>query len=71
MPAQGANDWWCRPTHSARLREIFDRGYYFEGRSQQLLSEAGFKFAPPEALAFSTVNVTEKQAKWCAASFFV
>src|SRR4029077_8510195 len=49
-------DWWCTPTHSARLREIFDRGHYFEERSRRLLSEAGFKFAPPEALAFSTVD---------------
>ena len=49
-------DWWCTPTHSARLREIFDRGHYFEERSRQLLSKAGFQFAPPETLAFSTVN---------------
>ena len=49
-------DWWCKPMHSARLREIFARGHYFEDRSRQLLSKAGFKFAPPEALAFSAVN---------------
>ena len=49
-------DWWCKPTHSARLREIFDRGHYFEERSRQLLSKAGFKFASPEVLAFSAVN---------------
>ncbi len=41
-------DWWCTPTHSARLREIFERGHYFEERSRQLLSKAGFEFAPPE-----------------------
>jgi hypothetical protein len=49
-------DWWCKPMHSARLREIFARGHYFEERSRQHLSAAGFKFAPPEALGFSTVN---------------
>jgi hypothetical protein len=49
-------DWWCTPTHSARLREIFARGHYFEKRSRQLLRAAGFKFAPPEALAFSAAD---------------
>jgi hypothetical protein len=49
-------DWWCRPVHSARLREIFARGHYFEAQSRQRLSAAGFKFAPPEALSFSVVN---------------
>jgi hypothetical protein len=42
--------------HSARLREIFARGHYFEQQSRQRLSAAGFKFAPPEALGFSAVN---------------
>ena len=49
-------DWWCKPGHSARLREIFNRGHHFEERSRQLLSNAGFKFAPPEALGFSAAN---------------
>jgi hypothetical protein len=49
-------DWWCRPVHSARLREIFARGHYFEAQSRQRLSAAGFKFAPPEALGFSAVD---------------
>jgi hypothetical protein len=49
-------DWWCTPTHPALLGEIFDRGHYFEARSRALLRKAGFKFAPPEALAFSAVN---------------
>ena len=25
-------DWWCTPMHSARTREIFARGHYFEER---------------------------------------
>jgi hypothetical protein len=49
-------DWWCTPTHSARLREIFERGHYFEERSRQLLTAAGFKFAPPESLAFAAID---------------
>jgi hypothetical protein len=49
-------DWWCTPAHSARVREIFNRGHYFEERSRQLLIQAGFKFAPPEMLAFSAVD---------------
>jgi hypothetical protein len=38
------------------LREIFDRGHYFEQRTRQHLAAAGFKFAPAEALGFSAVN---------------
>jgi hypothetical protein len=49
-------DWWCAPTHSARVRAIFDRGHYFEERSRQLLAAVGFKFAPPEAVAFSALD---------------
>jgi hypothetical protein len=49
-------DWWCKPTHSARLREIFARGHYFEAQSRERLIAAGFEFAPPEVLGFSAVN---------------
>jgi hypothetical protein len=42
--------------HSARLREIFARGSYFEQQSRQRLSAAGFKFAPAEALGFNVLN---------------
>ncbi len=55
-PRKVQYDWWCTPTHSARTREIFGRGHYFEERSRQLLIQAGFKFGPPKALAFSAVN---------------
>lgn len=51
-------DWWCRPTLSARTKEIFARGHYFEERSRQHLIAIGFKFAPPEALAFSAAGGT-------------
>jgi hypothetical protein len=49
-------DWWCKPIDTARVREIFNRGHHFEERSRQLLSNAGFKFAPPEVLGFSAVD---------------
>ena len=49
-------DWWCRPVLTARTREVFDRGHYFEERARQRLIASGFKFAPPEALAFTAVD---------------
>jgi hypothetical protein len=49
-------DWWCKPELAARTREIFDRGHYFEERTRQRLIAAGFKFAPPEALAFTAAG---------------
>jgi hypothetical protein len=49
-------DWWCKPTLSARVRDIFERGHYFEDVARQHLIATGFKFAPPETLAFSAVN---------------
>ena len=48
--------WWCKPVLAARTREIFDRGHYFEERARRLLVAAGFKFAPPEALAFTAAG---------------
>jgi hypothetical protein len=49
-------DWWCKPTLSARTREIFARGHFFEERSRQHLIAIGFKFAPLEATAFSAAG---------------
>jgi hypothetical protein len=51
-------DWWCKSTLAARTRDIFERGHYFEERARHHLIEAGFKFAPPEALAFTALNGT-------------
>src|SRR5262245_1240728 len=45
-------DWWCKPVLAARVREIFERGHYFEERARRHLNDAGFKFAPPEVLGF-------------------
>jgi hypothetical protein len=49
-------DWWIRPELDARTRAIFARGHYFEVRVREQLVAAGFRFAPPEALAFTAVN---------------
>jgi hypothetical protein len=49
-------DWWCKPILASRTREIFGRGHYFETQSRERLVAAGFKFAPPEALAFSAAG---------------
>ena len=45
-------EWLTSATFSARVRSIFARGHYFEAESRQQLSEAGFVFAPIEALGF-------------------
>jgi hypothetical protein len=49
-------DWWCKPVLATRTREIFARGHYFETQSRERLAAAGFKFAPPEALAFAVAG---------------
>ena len=49
-------DWWCKPVLPARTREIFDRGHHFEERARRHLVAVGFKFAPPESLAFTAAN---------------
>jgi len=48
-------DWMCDPEHPARIRDIFDRGHYFERRSREHLVHAGFKFAPDERLRFTAL----------------
>jgi hypothetical protein len=49
-------DWMCDPEHPARLRDIFDRGHYFEQRSREHLTRAGFKFAPDDRLQFTALE---------------
>jgi hypothetical protein len=43
-------------TFPARVHSIFARGHFFEAESRQLLIDAGFVFAPPEALGFVAAN---------------
>jgi hypothetical protein len=40
----------------ARVHSIFARGHFFEAETKQMLVDAGFVFAPPEALGFVAVN---------------
>jgi hypothetical protein len=49
-------DWMCDPEHPARLRDVFDRGHYFERRSREHLARAGFKFAPDDRLKFTALE---------------
>jgi hypothetical protein len=49
-------DWMCDPEHPARLRDIFDRGHYFEQRSREHFTRAQFKFAPDDRLAFTALD---------------
>jgi hypothetical protein len=49
-------DWMCNPDHPAQLRDVFDRGHYFEARSREHLIRAGFKFAPDERLRFVALD---------------
>ena len=48
-------DWMCDPEHPARIRDIFDRGHYFEGRTREHFIHAGFKFAPDDKLRFTAL----------------
>ena len=45
-------EWLTSSKLSARVRSIFARGHYFEAESRQQLLDAGFVFAPVEALGF-------------------
>jgi hypothetical protein len=49
-------DWLVDPEHPARLRDIFDRGHYFEARSREHFVHAGFKFAPDDWLRFTALG---------------
>jgi hypothetical protein len=49
-------DWMCDPEHPARLGDIFDRGHYFEQRSREHFTRAGFTFAPDDRLKFAALD---------------
>jgi hypothetical protein len=49
-------DWMATATLPARVRSIFARGHFFEAEVRQQLIDAGFVFAPPEALKFTAVD---------------
>jgi hypothetical protein len=49
-------DWFCDPTYPARIRDIFNRGHFFEGVSRRRLEAIGFKFAPSWQLGFKILD---------------
>lgn len=49
-------DWMCDPEHPVRIRDIFDRGHYFEQRSREHFTRAGFVYAPEDRLAFEALD---------------
>jgi hypothetical protein len=49
-------DWMCDPEHPARLRDIFDRGHYFERRTREHFVRAGFRFASDDRLKFAALD---------------
>jgi hypothetical protein len=46
----------CDSRFPARIKDIFARGHFFEARTRDHLIAAGFKFAPPDELAFSAAE---------------
>lgn len=49
-------DWMCDPVFPARIKDIFERGHFFEKVTKQHLIAGGFKFAPPERLEFTAAD---------------
>ena len=49
-------EWMTGSSFPERVRSIFARGHFFEAESKQQLADAGFIFAPTEALRFVTEN---------------
>jgi hypothetical protein len=49
-------DWLCHPQFPARIKDIFERGHFFEEVTRQHLKAAGFEFAPEEKLEFVSVG---------------
>ena len=49
-------DWIVDPVFPGRIKDIFQRGHFFEELTRQHLIAAGFKFAPPERLKFETAG---------------
>jgi hypothetical protein len=49
-------DWMCDPVFPSRVKDIFERGHFFEKVTRQHLIAARFKFAPPERLKFESAD---------------
>jgi hypothetical protein len=48
--------WWTVPDLPARVKLVFDRGHALETLARTQLQQAGFLFAPPEALEFAVLD---------------
>jgi hypothetical protein len=49
-------DWLCDPVHPLRLRDIFDRGHFFEAQSRAHFEQARFRFAEKDRLEFTALD---------------
>jgi hypothetical protein len=49
-------DWLCDPAQSSRLRDIFQRGHFFEQQTRELFEKAGFCFAEKDRLEFVALD---------------
>lgn len=49
-------DWFCDPVFPARIKDIFERGHFFEDVTRKHLIAAGFKFTPVERLRFEAAD---------------
>jgi hypothetical protein len=49
-------DWMCDPQFPARIKDVFERGHFFEEVTRQHLIAAGFQFASAERLEFEAIN---------------
>jgi hypothetical protein len=49
-------DWMYNPQFPAPIKDIFQRGHFFEGVTRQHLIAAGFQFAPESELAFEAAD---------------
>ena len=56
-------DWWCKPSSPPGRAKSSIAGTYFEARARQHLVAAGFKFAPPEVLAFTAARRRAARAR--------
>jgi hypothetical protein len=49
-------DWMVDPVFPARIKDIFERGHFFENVTRRHLIAAGFQFASDERLRFETAG---------------
>ena len=55
-PRKVQYDWMCDPVFPGRIKDIFQRGHFFEEVTRQHLIAAGFKFALKSQLEFKVAE---------------